>query len=988
MSQGKVVTTERILDGQILRTGQQYPQIKYEQMIQQEKKEAHLTGWKSDILTSQIGLLSFNQEVTNIQIEVSDFKQQISGEMIPAQHVLATAIKSVQAFAGLPDFHDPAKVVPQGNREESSDILYGKDIPNLAPQSLQPIWLNMWVRSDTVAGEYTGTISITADQIKEPIVLKYTVEILEASLEEPSKYQRQFNVEFWQNPYAVAEYYEVEPFSTAHFEIMIPHLEVYKTMGGNAVTATVVEEAWDGQTYSENDIKFPSMVKWMQTEDGTFTYDYTDFDKWIAFTNLMKLGDKIACYSLAPWTNKIGYYDVTGRYQEFPLDDETAEYEEVWSHFLTDFIKHTEALGIKERIHIAIDERGLSHKIFEIIHSIKGQDGKAFKTAGALDSFIQKRDLSEHITDLTVGTIPIKENPEAFNELIADRKAKGFRTTIYSCTGHIPGNFSLSEPDESLWTILFTYAHGAEGFLRWAYDSWVENPLEDTTHRLFEAGDTFLVYPDERDVEKPMPKRSIRLEKFAEGVRTVQKLAALRAVSEAFSEKVDALLEPLLTPYAQEQYYLAAEGKSALLKDIEQFNDNLTTLTKEAIASGHSFTKDSAQTLTRVDKEVKEIELPEMYQSVVEKAPHTERQYLGQPDMVVLDDDQTLITVYPVGHGKGKLVMQVSKDAGESWSEKEDLPKSWQESWETPVIYKLDFKNGDQKLIVISARPNWHGNPNGGWDASISVDEGISWTEWETYHQKLPNGQENWSIVAMSSLIRLKDENGEWEDRWLGIYHDSDFVNYKTYLTFDEEGNQEWTAPEPYLEDYRITERLTRLCEVCLFRSPDGETITALGRTNSHEHGSLIYHSHDEGETWTKPEILPYSLFGERHKAVYVPGTDKLAVTFRAIEPLENDKGEVVDWRASDWSMWVGTYEDLLHGEPGEALIVLAKDYTRFGKGGDTGYAGLVALADGTLVTDSYGHFDKEFSENWDGTTTDDLAYIMQAKFKLSDLGL
>ena len=41
------------------------------------------------------------------------------------------------------------------------------------------------------------------------------------------------------------------------------------------------------------------------------------------------------------------------------------------------------------------------------------------------------------------------------------------------------------------------------------------------------------------------------------------------------------------------------------------------------------------------------------------------RRYLGQPDMVMLDDNRTLITVYPVGHGHGKLVMKVSEDAGD-----------------------------------------------------------------------------------------------------------------------------------------------------------------------------------------------------------------------------------------------------------------------------------------------------------------------------------
>ena len=40
----------------------------------------------------------------------------------------------------------------------------------------------------------------------------------------------------------------------------------------------------------------------------------------------------------------------------------------------------------------------------------------------------------------------------------------------------------------------------------------------------------------------------------------------------------------------------------------------------------------------------------------------------------------------------------------------------------------------------------------------------------------------------MASLTRLK-ENGEFVDKWMGFFHDSDFYNYKTILTFDENGN-------------------------------------------------------------------------------------------------------------------------------------------------------------------------------------------------------
>ena len=52
-------------------------------------------------------------------------------------------------------------------------------------------------------------------------------------------------------------------------------------------------------------------------------------------------------------------------------------------------------------------------------------------------------------------------------------------------------------------------------------------------------------------------------------------------------------------------------------------------------------------------------------------------------------------------------------------------------------------------------------------------------------------------IVAMSSLTQLK-ENGRFVDKWMGIFHDAKFTNFKTILTFDEQGNMRWSMPEPY----------------------------------------------------------------------------------------------------------------------------------------------------------------------------------------------
>ena len=121
----------------------------------------------------------------------------------------------------------------------------------------------------------------------------------------------------------------------------------------------------------------------------------------------------------------------------------------------------------------------------------------------------------------------------------------------------------------------------------------------------------------------------------------------------------------------------------------------------------------------------------------------------------------------------------------------------------------------------------------------------------------------------------------------------------------------------------------------------------------------------------------------------------KLVITFREIQYDLNKNNQFDggnDWMAGDWVAWVGTYEDLMEQNDGQCHILLCEDWANNRYSGDTGYTGMVVLPDGTFVMDSYGHWDKEFSQSWQGSdgsgynVKTDLCYIKQAKFKLADV--
>ncbi|MCW0218547.1 MAG: glycoside hydrolase, partial [Prosthecobacter sp.] len=169
-----------------------------------------------------------------------------------------------------------------------------------------------------------------------------------------------------------------------------------------------------------------------------------------------------------------------------------------------------------------------------------------------------------------------------------------------------------------------------------------------------------------------------------------------------------------------------------------------------------------------------------------------------------------------------------------------------------------------------------------------------------------------------------------------------------------------WGQPEPVFQSDAVN-----LCEPGFIRSPDGKEIAVLLRENARVKNSHIIFSRDEGRTWTAPRELPDSLNGDRHTGKYT-ADGRLFISFRSVAP----KGKTTPFQG-DWVAWVGRYEDLAQGKPGQYHVRLM-DNT---KGADCAYPGVQVLPDDSIVTTTYGHW-----------TQGEMPYIMSVRLKLSEL--
>ncbi|CAL1516571.1 glycoside hydrolase domain-containing protein [Chitinophaga sp. MM2321] len=411
---------------------------------------------------------------------------------------------------------------------DSSLVADGIDIINkreLAARTTQPVWLSIQVPANTPAGVYKGDIQVKKGAVT--INMPYSIEVLNRTLPAPKDWQ--FHLDLWQSPDAVARMYNVKPWSDAHFKAMKPYMEMLAAAGQKAITAAIIYDPWNSQT---EDV-YGTMVKWTKKKNGTWTYDYTVFDKWVQFMMDLGINKGINCYSMIPWNLKFYYYDeAAGKDTFIVAKPGTPEYTAHWQPMLSDFVKHLKAKGWFNITAIAMDERPM--KDMQQALTIIRKADKDFKVSLA-GSYHEP--LATEIYDYSIAS------KEAFPaDVMKARVEKGLPTTFYTCcTEGFPNTFTFSPTAEAAWMGWHSASKGYTGYLRWAYNCWVKAPLQDSRFRAWAAGDTYFVYPG--------PRSSIRFERLVEGIQDYEKIRILRAEfsktnNTAALKRLDKMLAP------------------------------------------------------------------------------------------------------------------------------------------------------------------------------------------------------------------------------------------------------------------------------------------------------------------------------------------------------------------------------------------------------------------------------------------------------------
>ncbi|MBR5600825.1 MAG: DUF4091 domain-containing protein [Bacteroidaceae bacterium] len=466
-------------------------------------------AWKGERVNLQL-------VVTNKGVAAADsctvkymFSELKNGKsVIPATNVVGGFVQPVitDRFTGCGK-HD----VDAYGENYVADRITGTNPTVVDGGTVRGLWLTVQVPQDAKAGTYKGCVEL--DVNGKATKYSYTVKVLDRTLPSPAEWA--FHLDLWQNPYAIARVHNVELWSKEHFDVLRPYMLKLASAGQKAITATLIDRPWDGQTFDP----FGSMVTWIKKADGTWLYDFTIFDRWVEFMMGCGINKEITCFSMIPWKLSFRYYDqATHSHKHINCAPGDEAYAQFWGGMLSAFAAHLKEKGWFDKTFISMDERSLQ-QMQAAIKVIKDHaPGMKISMAGNYHAEIEA-DIFDYCLDIFAY--------DAYTpELIAKRRAQGKVSTYYTCcSAEYPNLFTFSAPADAEFIALEALAKDLDGYLRWAYNSWTIVPEKDSRFTAWPAGDTYVIYP--------FSISSVRWERLVQGIQQFEKYKILLAEAEA-----------------------------------------------------------------------------------------------------------------------------------------------------------------------------------------------------------------------------------------------------------------------------------------------------------------------------------------------------------------------------------------------------------------------------------------------------------------------
>jgi hypothetical protein len=216
-----------------------------------------LIGVRNGTFAGQV-IVGDEKPIKGIAAKVSDLKGP--GTIPSANIQVRYAVADGPAAVGTPTFFD------------SLEDAIPAEVPVYKEHggAIQPVWITVRVPADAKPGNYSGTVTVTAEGV-QPTAIPVALKVIDWQL--PNVQDFVSRMDLVQSPESVAVAYDVPLWSDAHMKLLDKTFSLLAPMANKTIFLTCIRRTHFGNEHA--------VVRWIRGDDGELRPDFSIAEKYL-----------------------------------------------------------------------------------------------------------------------------------------------------------------------------------------------------------------------------------------------------------------------------------------------------------------------------------------------------------------------------------------------------------------------------------------------------------------------------------------------------------------------------------------------------------------------------------------------------------------------------------------------------------------------------------------------------------------------------------
>lgn len=400
---------------------------------------------------------------------------------------------------------------PGDDGELYADALLDDERVDIQPNTCGAVYIEVQIPETAKPGEYTVAVDVFESSMfsDERKAGTYTAHITVYAYTLPDRLDLDFHLDLWQHNTTLARVFGVPLWSEKHFELIEKAVAELASLGQKAVTLILSDAPWSGQWCHINK-KTPatlyeySIVPVTRDENGEYSFDFTIMQRYIDLCAKYGITREITLFGLVNvWCDSGNGFaavmedtDCGAKIRYFDKKDGLYKYmrsEKDFDLYVSSLYEYFGSTGQLDKVRLMADEPADIAAYRKALDHMK-KIAPGFKLKAAINHAEFIPEFGDRVSDYAPN---LRSWSMEFKKITQYKQTMpGKRFLWYVCNQpERPNTFLSSELCETLFIGVITSKMGMDGFLRWGFTVWSDDPVKDNRYMTWPCGDLHFVYP-------------------------------------------------------------------------------------------------------------------------------------------------------------------------------------------------------------------------------------------------------------------------------------------------------------------------------------------------------------------------------------------------------------------------------------------------------------------------------------------------------------